>query len=630
MADDRIEIEIVLDDGSIQRGFAKVRSESGKTAKVVESRFDKARKAINNIGKGMLGRFTAITAAITAAGAALTAGLLGRRAIGAASAQEDAIRRLNTQLSLAGTFSKEASQQIQDFANEMQRTTRASDDAVIASVALARTFARTNEEAVKMTRAAIELSEATGGKISVESAITNLGKSFSGLTGELGEALPIVKELTQEQLKAGEATDLILKRFGGAAASNVKTFSGATEQLKNNFDNFLKAIGKVITKSPSLIAVINKVSEKFDDLAKSINKSAKGEGDIFFPLLNGLLKFLAVVVRTAISTAKWLREFRAGVNTVILGWKFLKVTILEVFADAVKLLDDLIAKTKEFLGLGEDNRNDTIIKGGGFASALGTEDPFVEQGVGSAAEQSIRAASDKAREELKLFREEFNASINETFGEETLQDVLNFIEKLQEVGLEASKTGEATANGFKRAKDEIDKATKKVTVDLLPSFKKAIVALGSVIGETLAGSDTAFQKFGKIILNIFGDILIQLGTGLVLIGLGIEALKAALTSFAGGAAIAAGFALIALGAVLKTAAAAGDAATAGGGGGAAGADPTPDLEIDEDEEDGPARAARGTEVIVNIQGDVLDSEETGLRIAEIINNATDNQGAQFA
>ena len=42
MADDRIEIEISLDDGSVQRGFAKIGAGAKKTGKDIELSFSEA------------------------------------------------------------------------------------------------------------------------------------------------------------------------------------------------------------------------------------------------------------------------------------------------------------------------------------------------------------------------------------------------------------------------------------------------------------------------------------------------------------------------------------------------------------------------------------------------------------
>lgn len=190
----------------------------------------------------------------------------------AASVQEDAINQLNTSLRLAGTFSLAASESIQQFAAEIERTTRFGDELVIQQVALARNFARTNEEAIELTRTAIDLSEATG--ISLDSAVRNLGKTFSGLVGELGELVPQVRGLTTEQLQAGEAVRVLSERFGGAAQERVRTFSGATQQLSNTFGSLQEALGKTITQNPNVIRSVRALSETLGRVIVIVEKNS--------------------------------------------------------------------------------------------------------------------------------------------------------------------------------------------------------------------------------------------------------------------------------------------------------------------------------------------------------------------
>ena len=131
-----------------------------------------------------------------------------------------------------------------------------------------------------------------------------------------------------------------------------------------------------------------------------------------------------------------------------------------------------------------------------------------------------------------------------------------------------------------------------------------------------------FEAFGKAVLGILGDMAIQMGQTLIGAGLGIEALK----SLGGTAAIAAGIGLVALGTIIKS--------FAGGGasGGLAGASPPsvtgaagPDLgntinEV-EDVDEGPR-----TIVNLTVQGDILDSQDTPRRLADLLNAGFDNEG----
>lgn len=219
---------------------------------------------ISNIKSQLL----ALTTGIGAVAAAFTAAFAGVgliRAIEsvteAASKQDDAINKLNTSLKLAGSFSEEASQEFQDFASSLQEVTTVGDETTLELAALARNFTKTNEQAQDLTKAALDLSAATG--ISLEGAVKNLGKTFAGLTGELGESIPELRNLTEAQLRAGDAIKFVNERFGGAAAALRNTFSGAVQAATNDYGDFLEELGKTITQNPAVIEAIKALGEGF-------------------------------------------------------------------------------------------------------------------------------------------------------------------------------------------------------------------------------------------------------------------------------------------------------------------------------------------------------------------------------
>lgn len=204
--------------------------------------------------------------------------------VNAAKVQQDALNELATAMRLSGDFSDKAFMSMQNFASELQRTTKIGDETTLQMLALAKSFGKSNEETQKLVNAAIELSAATG--MSLEGAVKNLGKTYAGMTGELGESLPIIKTLTAEQLKAGEALDLILNRFGGSAAAQVKTFSGATQQASNSFGDFTEKIGFLVTNNPVVIKAINEIAKLFNLLGSEVEAN---QG-----FLNGLIKDLVI------------------------------------------------------------------------------------------------------------------------------------------------------------------------------------------------------------------------------------------------------------------------------------------------------------------------------------------------
>lgn len=155
------------------------------------------------------------------------------------------------------------------------------------------------------------------------------------------------------------------------------------------------------------------------------------------------------------------------------------------------------------------------------------------------------------------------------------------------------------------------------------------------IGASLIQGGNAWQNFGATILNIIGDLLINIGQAAIAIGIMIDRVRDSLVTFFGGNAIAAGLAAIALGGILKAVASsmmgsgfkAGPTPTFGGGvtnvGGAPVTQPViTETELQERETERQTQA----NVTVTINGDVLDSDETGTRIVNLINQAFDKQG----
>ena len=170
MADDRIVIEVQLDDGTIKKGFLNIEKQAEQTGKSVGNNLN---------GKG-LSTLTKTLAGVTAAFLALrsAANLLGD-AIRGASAEADAINRLNVALAQTGQFSKATSQSLIDFSNGLQATTKFANDSVLEVSALIQTLGRLDQEGLKRaTTAALDLSVALG--IDVNSAATLVGKAANG------------------------------------------------------------------------------------------------------------------------------------------------------------------------------------------------------------------------------------------------------------------------------------------------------------------------------------------------------------------------------------------------------------------------------------------------------------------
>lgn len=145
----------------------------------------------------------------------------------------------------------------------------------------------------------------------------------------------------------------------------------------------------------------------------------------------------------------------------------------------------------------------------------------------------------------------------------------------------------------------------------------------SKFGQALGRGEDAGKAFLASVADTISQVAVQFGNFFIQTGIGKVALSYG-TDATGYAMIAAGIALNAL---------AGSLGGGGGGGSGSGSSesagassPTQETTTPVDVVNDVQRQEPQTTVALTIQGDVLDSEESGLRIVEILNSAFDKQG----
>lgn len=632
MADDRIEVEIVLDDGSIQKGFAKMRSEAKKSEKTIGAifkkdisrPFDVAKNSILNLKTALVG-----VTGVIAGGAFL------RTITAAASQQQDAVNALNVSLQSAGTYSEAASESFQKLASELQAQSRFGDEVILQQAALARNYARSNEEAEKLITVSLDLAEATG--MSLDSAVRNLGKTFSGLQGELGESIPALRTLTAEQLKAGGALDLIATRFSGSALGATRTFSGALTQLQNTFGDLLEKLGAYITESPVIVNLFNALSKTIEGVSKTFSGSGN-QIDMF-------LKDLILATSGAVYSV--LDSFEA-INQIpnFFRWAYLtaKIETINFVNEFFKLIEPATSWLDKILGdEGASSRaiqqNDKLLKSlRTELDALGQSS--IKTGEGFRVAKKIVGDLVTTFQELNVTSKKVVSPTNSpASGLVTAvdKDLVKLRDKVFQLQLETEQAIKGafydsetvlagTPSVFENVEVMGERALNKLQQKLVETKNKTVQlsaqigqAINNGIANTITNSvsamvdalrsgENAFGAFAKAALATIGDLAVQLGQTLIASGIGIEALKV----LGGAAAIAAGIALVAVGTLIKGAAGGGTASPTGG---SAVTPPLADLE--------PGGISSGltdpgASVNVTINGAVFDSDETGLRIANIL------------
>lgn len=271
MAKNEVSVDITIEEKAALQALTQLTKETKKAEKETVKSFAKMDIAIGtfagNLASNLVGK--GVSAAVSGMRTLIN---VGQSSIQAAMRQEDSINALNAAMRQNGNFSEEASAQLREFAREIQNTTKFGDEATLEQLAFAQSMGATIEQSKNIVRAATDMSEALG--MDFNSAVRNITKTLGGLKGELGESIPELGALTQAQLRAGEAIDLVAAKFRGQAAAASQTFSGALTQTQNIIGDTSESLGTIVTTSPVVIKAMQGVGDIFDYISKIIEDNS--------------------------------------------------------------------------------------------------------------------------------------------------------------------------------------------------------------------------------------------------------------------------------------------------------------------------------------------------------------------
>jgi len=283
----------------------------------------------------------------------------------AAQVQEDAVNSLNAALQRSGEFSQETSRDLQEFASSIQQVTTVGDEAVLQTLALAQAFGFSAEQSKVAAQAAIELSEAAG--ISLEEATRRVGRTISGSIEDVSKFAPEIKNLTREQLAAGEAANLLADALSGTAAARLRTFSGSVTSASANFSDLQEVTGQVVTQNPALIGAIRAAGAIFVQLQSVVKDNSDTIRDFVGNIAGGAITSAITAVSESII---FLSQVFTSFNNVA-------DAVVRAFSDSVAFLVEGAAKlveaaaaTKEFFGVSAEGARDTAANLRAFSNEL--------------------------------------------------------------------------------------------------------------------------------------------------------------------------------------------------------------------------------------------------------------------
>jgi hypothetical protein len=573
MADNEVIIDVVA---RLDKAEAAIKRFEG-TAKTA------GEKAGSEFGGGFSETATKGFKALAIAAAAALAGLtvVFKKGVDAAIEQENATNALNQALARTGQFSAEAAKDLDNFASALQKNSVFADDVILQNAALIQSLGGLSTQGLKQaTQAAADLSAALG--IDLRTASQLVGKAAAGEVGTFGRYGIAIKEGANASETFANALTKINAQFGGAAAAQANTFGGSVEKAKNAFGDLLEEIGNLIIKSPEIAVLFRFIGKAVESATEAV-KGFAGDGGLRGIILTGLdvYRFFTSVLGPVIEVA---------VNSFVALGK----SIGAAAAALVQLLsgDFSAALTTIKEGVIDELSFDNVFQTAGTDAGLAMIDGLTK---------AVETAAPLAAAQIK---NNTAPMISEAFNDISFNGLLN---------------------SFRMTVTQMNELAKSVIGQIRGTFISGFSSAFQAIGSALVKGENAFAAFGKAILGMFGDIAIQLGQFYLTLGLANLFLNPA----AAAGQLAGGAALLVLGGALKALAGGGAGAqsTAGSATTSAAAAPvgTSTSNLQETEATAP-----GTAVTVNVQGNILDRRETGLEIAQIINESFSSGGIVMA
>lgn len=161
------------------------------------------------------------------------------------AAAETAQMKLAKAMQNQGDYTREAFEELDNYASQIQRTTAYEDDYVKSRMATLKTYGMTNDEIKETIVSVLDLATANREEgMSAESAAALLGRAYAGQTERLKRYGIIIDETIPKKERFAEVLRQIQARFGGAAAAEIETYSGQVAQLKNQLGDLAEIVGK--------------------------------------------------------------------------------------------------------------------------------------------------------------------------------------------------------------------------------------------------------------------------------------------------------------------------------------------------------------------------------------------------
>lgn len=606
MSNPIIEIELIANDKNLKGSFRDLKKTAEKEGSSIGSVFSNALQK-SGINIGALAKGGLVVAAAAAAYKGLSTVL--RTGFEEAQKTEDAINALNVALKNTGRFTPDISRDLVNYAEALSDVTTVGDDAIISTSALIQSLGNLDKQGLeRATKAALNLSAALG--VDLNSAAQLVGKAAAGEVGSLSRYGLIIEKGANQAETFEKVLSKLEDRFSGAAQAKASTFSGTIARLGIAFGDFSKAIAASITESEFFKGALDSITTSFKFWTNAIKPSTSSVAEQIASVTKELqdAKDKASQFEQALSSDKKKPAVTSFIENLFGTKEKRQQDLADLYADISSLSANLVELKKQ---------QSADVGGGNVVGLSQTElDQIYENGklIGLTQEQVLYENYAKEQDILTQLRE------NNLIGLEDYNNRVLFMEQKLQDDLNNIKTVESEKRLANQKK--LDQLSATLGIQANQALTNGIsMGVQSMVKSFILGEKSG-QNFLGAMLGMLGDLSIQMGQTLVFAGLGIESLFA----LQGAGAIAAGAGLIALGTILKSFAGSngGPSADAGGGGAGESLLSQGQSQLAQQQE----RVEPETRVVVNVQGSILDGDETGLRISNILKEASLNNNVK--
>jgi len=215
----------------------------------------KASEATGGLNKAMILGAAALGGVVMAGGALISF---------LKSASDEAINqeKENAKLLYSLNGNVEAYDNMLQLRERLLNTTTFNEDEINSAINYSVSLGRTEDQTKKLITASMGLSKVTGKDL--QSAMQMLVGTYEGSLRGLGKYAGELKNLTEEQLRAGAGVDLLNEKFGRFATSDLSSTSGMLGQVSKYFTEIKETIGFMV------LPVVNNLAKAFLNLTSGI------------------------------------------------------------------------------------------------------------------------------------------------------------------------------------------------------------------------------------------------------------------------------------------------------------------------------------------------------------------------